>query len=157
HCASRPWNELIAWTINFQQPLVNLFLTGDNQTGAVTGRVFDENVKEAPEHGDVRRRGPDSGGGEILRPERTARRALLSAGGGGIRARGRASRLRPGMVPGADAGGCPPAGRKGDALAAGAADLPLALRLQPAAHDGGAGADDAGGPGRAFRRRTESG
>lgn len=50
HCASRPWNELIAWTINFQQPLVNLFLTGDNGTGAITGRVFDENVKEGPEN-----------------------------------------------------------------------------------------------------------
>ena len=50
HCASRPWNELIAWTINIQQPLVNLFLTGDNQTGAVTGRVFDENVKEGPDN-----------------------------------------------------------------------------------------------------------
>lgn len=50
HCASRPWNELIAWTINFQQPLVNLFLTGDNETGAITGRVFDENVKEGPEN-----------------------------------------------------------------------------------------------------------
>ncbi len=50
HCASRPWNELTAWTINFQQPLVNFFLTGDNGTGAVTGRVFDENVKEGPEN-----------------------------------------------------------------------------------------------------------
>lgn len=50
HCASRPWNELIAWTINFQEPLVNLFLTGDNGTGAITGRVFDENVKEGPEN-----------------------------------------------------------------------------------------------------------
>lgn len=50
HCASRPWNELTAWTINFQAPLVNLFLTGDNETGAVTGRVFDENVKELPEN-----------------------------------------------------------------------------------------------------------
>src|SRR3954470_15161983 len=50
HCASRPWNELTAWTINVQQPLVNLFLTGDNGTGAVTGRVFDENVKEGPEN-----------------------------------------------------------------------------------------------------------
>jgi molecular chaperone Hsp33 len=50
HCASRPWNEMTAWTINFQQPLVNLFLTGDNGTGAVTGRVFDENVKEGPEN-----------------------------------------------------------------------------------------------------------
>ncbi len=49
HSASRPWKELTAWTINFQQPLVNLFLTGDNETGAITGRVFDENVKEGPE------------------------------------------------------------------------------------------------------------
>ena len=48
HCASRPWNEFIAWTINFQQPLVNLFLAGDNQAGTVTGRMFDENVKEGP-------------------------------------------------------------------------------------------------------------
>lgn len=50
HSASRPWNELTAWTVNIQQPLVNLFLTGDNETGAVTGRVFDENVKEGPEN-----------------------------------------------------------------------------------------------------------
>lgn len=50
HCASRPRNELTAWTINFQQPLVNLFLTGDNDTGAITGRVFDERVKELPEN-----------------------------------------------------------------------------------------------------------
>ncbi len=50
HCASRPWKELTAWTINVQAPLVNLFLTGDNETGAVTGRVFDENVKEGPQN-----------------------------------------------------------------------------------------------------------
>ncbi|WP_277508977.1 MULTISPECIES: Hsp33 family molecular chaperone HslO [unclassified Ereboglobus] len=46
HLASRPWNEMTAWTIHFQQPLLNLFLTGDNETGAITGRVFDEDVKE---------------------------------------------------------------------------------------------------------------
>lgn len=60
HCASRPWNELIAWTINFQRPLVNIFLTGDNDTGAVTGRVFEENVKTLPEnlfYSDVVQRG----------------------------------------------------------------------------------------------------
>ncbi len=50
HAASRPRNELTAWTINFQAPLVNVFLTADNETGAVTGRVFDENVKEGPEN-----------------------------------------------------------------------------------------------------------
>lgn len=48
HAVSRPWNELTAWTINFQQPLVNLFITGDNADGSVAGRVFDENVKELP-------------------------------------------------------------------------------------------------------------
>lgn len=50
HSASRPWNEITAWTINFQDPLVNLFLTGDNEDGSVTGRIFDENVKELPEN-----------------------------------------------------------------------------------------------------------
>lgn len=50
HSASRPRNEITAWTINLQEPRVNLFLTGDNQTGTVTGRVFDENVKEFPEN-----------------------------------------------------------------------------------------------------------
>jgi len=50
HCASRPWNEITAWTINFQDPLLNLFLTGDNEDGSVTGRTFDENVKELPEN-----------------------------------------------------------------------------------------------------------
>ncbi|MEZ5413895.1 MAG: Hsp33 family molecular chaperone HslO [Opitutaceae bacterium] len=48
HCASRPWNEMTAWTINIQEPLVNLFLTGDNEIGSVTGRVFDEDVKQLP-------------------------------------------------------------------------------------------------------------
>jgi molecular chaperone Hsp33 len=50
HCASRPRNELTAWTINFQEPRVNLFLTGDNELGTVTGRVFSANVKELPEN-----------------------------------------------------------------------------------------------------------
>lgn len=50
HGATRPWNELTAWTINFQEPRLNLFLTGDNETGAVTGRAFAENVKELPQN-----------------------------------------------------------------------------------------------------------
>lgn len=50
HCASRPWNEHHAWTINFQNPRVNLFLVADNESGAVTGRVFEENVKELQEN-----------------------------------------------------------------------------------------------------------
>ena len=50
HSASRPRNEMTAWTINLQEPRINIFLTGDNETGAVTGRIFDENVKESPEN-----------------------------------------------------------------------------------------------------------
>lgn len=49
HCASQPRNVMTAWTMNFQQPLVNLFLAGDNEFGSVTGRVFAEDVKVLPE------------------------------------------------------------------------------------------------------------
>jgi molecular chaperone Hsp33 len=47
HCASRPLNEHIAWTLSFQVPRLNLFLAGDNEDCTVTGRLFTENVKEA--------------------------------------------------------------------------------------------------------------
>ena len=62
HSASRPWNELTAWTINVQSPLVNLFLTGDNETGAVTGRVFEVeggmvSVADGWHHGTVADKG----------------------------------------------------------------------------------------------------
>jgi molecular chaperone Hsp33 len=46
HCASRPWNELIAWTIHFESLRCNLFLAGDNEDGTIIGRLFDEDVKE---------------------------------------------------------------------------------------------------------------
>jgi molecular chaperone Hsp33 len=46
HCASRPRNENTAWTIHFTDPLVNLFVTGDNVRGSVVGQLFTENVKE---------------------------------------------------------------------------------------------------------------
>jgi molecular chaperone Hsp33 len=47
HCVSRPHGEHLAWTVNFQRPLLNLFLTGDNEDGTVAGRLFTENVREA--------------------------------------------------------------------------------------------------------------
>lgn len=50
HCASHPRNETIAWTINFQEPLLNMFLVADNELGTVAGRVFTENVKENTEN-----------------------------------------------------------------------------------------------------------
>lgn len=45
HCAARPRNELIGWTLNFQEPPLNLFLVADNELGTVAGRIFTENVK----------------------------------------------------------------------------------------------------------------
>lgn len=48
HLASRPWNEAIAWTVNWQDPLLNLFVTGSNRLGNVTGRIFTKDIKEQP-------------------------------------------------------------------------------------------------------------
>ncbi len=46
HLASRPWNESVAWTLSWQKPLQNLFVTGSNIHGNVTGRVFTRDVRE---------------------------------------------------------------------------------------------------------------
>lgn len=72
HCGSRPWNEMTAWTVNFQQPLLNVFLTGDNETGAVTGRVFTENVKEAAEGVFY---------SDVVRPRQPKRRSVVNFAG----------------------------------------------------------------------------
>ena len=50
HCASRPRNETTAWTIHFTDPLVNLFVTGDNNSGTVVGQLFIEDVKNDGRH-----------------------------------------------------------------------------------------------------------
>lgn len=47
HCASRPANEHLAWTLGLQAPRLNLFLAGDNEDFTVAGRIFTENVREA--------------------------------------------------------------------------------------------------------------
>ena len=47
HLATRPWDETVAWTLNLQEPLLNLFVTGSNETGTVTGRVWEEGVKRS--------------------------------------------------------------------------------------------------------------
>lgn len=47
HCASRPLNEHLGWTLNFQEPRMNLFLAGDNEDCTVVGRIFTENVRPA--------------------------------------------------------------------------------------------------------------
>ncbi len=46
HMVSRPPDEISAWTVGFQEPLLNLFATANNRTGTVTGRVFTEDVKK---------------------------------------------------------------------------------------------------------------
>jgi molecular chaperone Hsp33 len=77
HCASRPWNESWAWTIHFEDPLLNLFVTGDNRRGAVVGQVFTENVKQkghnlfladvVREGGEPRRSAVEFAGSELFR------------------------------------------------------------------------------------------
>lgn len=47
HCVSRPRRQTLSWTINFQEPLTNLFLVGDTDEDTVAGRIFTENVAEA--------------------------------------------------------------------------------------------------------------
>jgi molecular chaperone Hsp33 len=50
HCASRPRLEHIAWTLNMQKPLLNIFLAGDNEDCLVTGRVFTEEVRRGEQN-----------------------------------------------------------------------------------------------------------
>jgi molecular chaperone Hsp33 len=45
HCASRPRNERVAWTVNFQVPLLNVFAAGDNPLGTIVTNVFSEGVR----------------------------------------------------------------------------------------------------------------
>jgi molecular chaperone Hsp33 len=47
HLTAKPWHEISAWTMNFQEPLLNLFVTGDSVHENVTGRIFTEDVKES--------------------------------------------------------------------------------------------------------------
>ena len=46
HCTARPRYEMIAWTLHFEEPMVNLFLTADTEEEAVTGRILADNVRE---------------------------------------------------------------------------------------------------------------
>ena len=50
HSASHPKNEHLAWTIGLQHPALNMFMAADNEDCTVTGRLFTENVREAPKN-----------------------------------------------------------------------------------------------------------
>lgn len=68
HSASRPWNEASAWTIHFEDPLLNLFVAGDNRLGTVVGQLFTENVKE---------KGHNLFLSDVVRGRETARRSAV--------------------------------------------------------------------------------
>ena len=46
HAASRPWSETAAWTLHFENPAINLFVSSDNPHGRIVGQIFTENVKQ---------------------------------------------------------------------------------------------------------------
>ena len=76
HLITRPWKETHAWTLNFQEPLLNLFVTGSSMTESVTGRIFTEGVKEdksglfyaqlTPQNGESRQSTTTLSGFDIL-------------------------------------------------------------------------------------------
>lgn len=45
HLASRPWDEVSAWTVHFSELNLNLFVTGNSREENVIGRVFTEDIK----------------------------------------------------------------------------------------------------------------
>lgn len=75
HCAARPWNESWAWTIHFAEPLLNVFITGDNRRGIVVGQLFTENVKA---------RGPGQLIADLVRERGDSRRSVVEFEGADV-------------------------------------------------------------------------
>jgi hypothetical protein len=48
HLSCRPRDQFSAWTLNLATPAANLFVTGDNAAGMITGRVITDGVKTTP-------------------------------------------------------------------------------------------------------------
>ncbi|MEM0896570.1 MAG: Hsp33 family molecular chaperone HslO [Verrucomicrobiota bacterium] len=46
HMVSRPWKEKTAWTVHFQEPFLNVFVTGSSVGESVVGRVFTRDIKD---------------------------------------------------------------------------------------------------------------
>lgn len=69
HVCSRPQDESCAWTINLNEPPMNLFVTGGSRPGRVTGRVFTEDVKKAEENLFI---------SQTTRPNHQARQSVVS-------------------------------------------------------------------------------
>lgn len=50
HAVARPWSETHAWTVNLRAPRVNYFVTASSTAENVVGRLFTEDVREAPQN-----------------------------------------------------------------------------------------------------------
>ncbi|NMB75356.1 MAG: hypothetical protein GYA21_09515 [Myxococcales bacterium] len=50
HLSCKPRDQFTAWTLNLNQPVANLFATGDNQAGTVAGRLITTGVRTEPEN-----------------------------------------------------------------------------------------------------------
>jgi molecular chaperone Hsp33 len=73
HLTARPQQESIAWTVNFQQPLANLFVTGDTMSETIIGRVFTEDVREGNDNLFY---------STVSRPNQPQRRSIVEIGTG---------------------------------------------------------------------------
>jgi len=69
HLASRPRDETNAWTWHFAEAEINLFVTGSNVTGEVTGRIFTENVRDEPHNLFF---------AQVARPQHEMRQSVIS-------------------------------------------------------------------------------
>lgn len=75
HCASKPWNEATAWTIHFQDPLANFFVTGNNAESTLIGNAFQEDVKDT---------GKNLFFSDMVRGTDPVQRSVIEFGGGDL-------------------------------------------------------------------------
>lgn len=75
HLASRPQEETCGWTLNFHDPLLNLFVAGSSRPCQVAGRVFTE---------DVRKFGKNMLISQTTRPNHPPVQSLVEFSSGGI-------------------------------------------------------------------------
>jgi len=71
YAAGRPWAERIAWTLHYENPLHNLFVTADNTAGTITGTFFIE---------DVRRKETNLFYNDVLSPKKPLQRSMIGIG-----------------------------------------------------------------------------
>ena len=75
HLGSRPQDETCAWTLNFHEPLMNLFVTGSSRPGRVTGRIFTEDVRDSGKTLFI---------AQATRPSQTPRQSMVELDGADV-------------------------------------------------------------------------